>query len=84
MPVYLKAVYPSYSQSLFARSYCNIYLSVKYSELLVSRTVQAETCGPSPCINLELVRKGGMILYCDYVVSVNCQTNNIVRDIFYL
>jgi hypothetical protein len=65
-------------QSLFAHSFCNICLSIKFPEFFVSRPVQAENCGPSPCINLELVRKGGTILYCDYVVSVNCVTNSIV------
>lgn len=66
-------------QNLFAHPIviC-LYQNVQFLEFFVSRPVQAESCGPSPCINLELVRKGGTILYCDYVVSVNCLINPIV------
>jgi len=40
-------------------------MNILFLDLFRQRAV-----GP-PCINLELVRKGGTILYCDYVVSVN-------------
>ena len=46
--------------------------SSDFPESFVSRPVHAESCGPSPCINLEVVRKLGTILYCDYVMRVTC------------
>ncbi|XP_069698723.1 huntingtin isoform X2 [Periplaneta americana] len=42
--------------------------------------VQTDRCGPSPCINLELVRKGGTILYCDYV----CENMNDAEQLTWL
>ncbi|KDR16213.1 huntingtin [Zootermopsis nevadensis] len=48
--------------------------------ILEQGPVQAESCGPSPCINLELVRKGGTILYCDYV----CENMNDAEQLTWL
>ncbi|KAJ9589854.1 hypothetical protein L9F63_017009 [Diploptera punctata] len=35
--------------------------------ILQQGTTEKQSCGPSPCVNMEVVRKGGTILFCDYV-----------------
>ncbi|XP_049777630.1 huntingtin [Schistocerca cancellata] len=50
------------------RSFWASILRTKPVPLLMDEgPVETESCGPSSCVNLEVVRKGGTILYCDFV-----------------